>query len=103
MAFGIKRAELYKWKEQARSGNIALLTHYWLHPRYPNVKTVTKAACCELDKLIQWGAQYGLEKEWIHHRSDYPHFDLLGEKQLEILKKEGLEEQIERFKLEKDS
>lgn len=99
MAFGIKRAELNEWKNKAQNGEIALITHYWLHPRLPHIHTVTKASCCEVDKLIHWGNKYGLQKDWIHYRTDYPHFDLIGEKQLEILHKEGLEDHLKRFKL----
>lgn len=94
MAFGIKREELYEWKRRVDSGQIAFLTHYWLDDRFPDAKTVTKVGCKDIGKLIEWGQQYGLEKEWIHHRQGYPHFDLLGSRQKEILIKEGLEEHI---------
>ncbi|NMH74658.1 hypothetical protein HF078_16370 [Bacillus sp. RO2] len=97
MAFGINRGELQEWKEKVKSGEIAFLTHYWIHPRYDGITTVTKAGCSDVNKLIKWGHQYGLKEEWIHKRNEYPHFDLIGDTQLEILKKEGQWNQINRF------
>ncbi|MCM3727493.1 hypothetical protein M3226_17595 [Neobacillus cucumis] len=95
MAFGINRNELNEWKKNIDQGKIAFLTHYWLDDRFPDCKTVTKVGCLDLDKLAEWGKKYGLKKEWIHHRQDgYSHFDLLGERQTEILEKEGLIEHI---------
>ena len=92
MAFGIKKAELKRWKQQIDDGNIAFLTHYWLDDRFPGCKTVTKVGCSDLAKLSDWGKQYGLKKEWIHHRVDgYSHFDLLGDTQKRILELEGIE------------
>ena len=91
MAFGIKRSELNEWKRKVREGQIAFITHYWLDDRFPNSKTVTKVGCSDVQKLISWGRKYGLKPEWIDGRNEnFPHFDLLGEKQIEILKKEGL-------------
>jgi hypothetical protein len=91
LAFGIKRQELLEWKAKIDRGELAFLTHYWLDDRFPDCKTVTKVGCSDLDKLIQWGKQYGLSPEWIDKRRDgYSHFDLLGDKQREILEKEGL-------------
>lgn len=101
MAFGINRAELEEWKSRVRQGEIALLTHYWIHPRYPSFTTVTKAGCADIPKLIEWGRGYGLKEEWIHDRSEYPHFDLIGSKQVSILLAEGHLDQVERFKLAK--
>ncbi|GKV64508.1 MULTISPECIES: hypothetical protein [unclassified Sporosarcina] len=98
MAFGIKRQELQAWKEAVSRGEIAFLTHYWLDDRFPGVNTVTKAGCCDIEKLISWGRQYGLRPEWMHAREKYPHFDLLGERQMEILKAEQRLEQLLRFK-----
>ncbi|GIN21189.1 MAG TPA: hypothetical protein DEO65_06770 [Bacillus bacterium] len=90
MAFGITRDELRKWKTSIDEGNIAFITHFWLDDRFPNMKTVTKVGCKDLDRLAKWGAEYGLTKEWIHIRIDgYSHYDLLGSKQLHILQKEG--------------
>ncbi|WP_102346621.1 hypothetical protein [Bacillus sp. Marseille-P3661] len=100
MAFGIKRHELEEWKSVVESGNIAFLTHYWIHPRFPDCTTVTKVGCSDLNKLIHWGHQYGLKQEWIHNRSKFPHFDLIGIKQVEILKQEGLISHIQRFKMD---
>ncbi len=76
-------------------GEIAFLTHFWLDDRFPDSKTVTKVGCSDLEKLIQWGRQYGLKPEWLDIRQDgYSHFDLLGQKQREILTNEGLIDHI---------
>ncbi|KAB7708223.1 hypothetical protein F9802_05855 [Bacillus aerolatus] len=100
MAFGIKKEELAEWKRQIDAGNIAFLTHYWLDERFPHCHTVTKVGCRDLKKLAGWGAEYGLRKEWIDCRTGgYSHFDLLGDRQKEILTKEGLYSHIERFQL----
>lgn len=99
MAFGIKRHELVEWKQRVKQGEIAFLTHFWLDARFPHSKTVTKVGCCDIDKLVNWGKQYGLQKEWIHDRDEFPHFDLLGERQKEILRREKQYNQIERFHL----
>jgi hypothetical protein len=91
LAFGISRKDLLEWKEKVDNGEIAFLTHYWVDDRFPESKTVTKVGCNDLQKLMEWGRQYGLKPEWIDQRKDgYSHFDLLGAKQKEILKKEGL-------------
>lgn len=97
MAFGIKRQELIAWKQAVGNGEIAFLTHYWIDERFPGSKTVTKVGCADLDKLVEWGMQYGLKKEWIDMRDDFPHFDLFGKYEYDILLNEGLEEQLERF------
>jgi hypothetical protein len=99
MAFGIRKTELDLWKYEVSEGNIAFLTHYWLHPRFHQITTVTKAGCADLEKLANWGKKYGLSKEWIHNRKHYPHFDLIGEKQLDILVAENLDDHITRFQL----
>ena len=78
MAFGINREQLNTWKKAVRNGEIAFLTHYWIDERFPGCKTVTKVGCVNLEKLIQWGAAYGLKEEWIDMRADYPHFDLVA-------------------------
>ncbi|EGQ27841.1 hypothetical protein ABZ756_01655 [Mammaliicoccus sciuri] len=98
MAFGIKRQELYAWKRAVEQGEIAFLTHYWLDDRFPDTNTVTKVGCSDLKKLINWGKQYGLRQEWIHARDEYPHFDLMGERQVEILKQENCLDQLTRLK-----
>src|SRR3954471_22329451 len=91
LAFGIKRQVLHEWKKKIDQGEIAFLTHYWLDDRFPGSKTVTKVGCSDVNKLINWGRQYGLKPEWIDKRTDgYSHFDLLGQKQRDILEKEGL-------------
>lgn len=97
MAFGITRQELLTWKTQVANGQIAFLTHYWIHPKFPQYHTVTKAGCRDIDLLITWGASYGLQPEWIDRRPAYPHFDLIGDKQREILINEHLFDHIERF------
>ncbi|KGM46351.1 hypothetical protein P9D43_19465 [Neobacillus niacini] len=95
MAFGIKKQEVMDWKQKIDNGEIAFLTHYWLDDRFPGCKTVTKVGCHDLVRLAEWGRQYGLKKEWIHRRRDgYSHFDLIGERQIEILNKEGLQHHI---------
>lgn len=100
MAFGITREELKEWQRSMEAGNIALLTHYWLDERFPGCRTVTKAGCTDVNKLAAWGRQYGLKKEWIDLRNPArPHFDLFGDIQYRVLKREGCVEQIHRFKL----
>lgn len=97
MAFGIKREELNRWKQNVEAGNIAFLTHYWIDDRFPGCSTVTKVGCSDLDKLEAWGIQYGLLPEWLDLRGKYPHFDLFGDRQKSILKAENLLEQVERL------
>ncbi|MCW1929188.1 hypothetical protein [Bhargavaea beijingensis] len=99
MAFGVKRHEVDEWKEAVSRGEIAFLTHFWLDDRFPGCRTVTKAGCADLEKLKAWGGQYGLQPEWIDHKERYPHFDLFGEREYEILRKEGREDLISRFGL----
>ncbi|WP_159884647.1 hypothetical protein [Paenibacillus puerhi] len=99
MAFGIRREELMLWKEKVSRGEIAFLTHYWLDERFPGMTSVTKVGCCDLDRLTAWCASHGLNPAYIHHRPPYPHFDLMGPKQKEILQRQGLDEHIERFGL----
>lgn len=99
MAFGITRDDLREWKTSIDKGRIAFLTHFWFDDRFPEIKTVTKVGCGDLDRLAAWGAAYGLRKEWIHIRQDgYSHFDLLGEKQIYILEKEGMLHQLSNLK-----
>jgi len=97
MAFGIKRDELNRWKQQVEAGNIAFLTHYWIDDRFPGCSTVTKVGCSDIVKLEQWGRQYGLKPEWMDLRGQYPHFDLFGEHQRRILAAEGQIDQLHRF------
>lgn len=99
MALGIKRDELNRWKEAVKREEIAYLTHYWLDPRFPEMKTVTKVGCNNLQKLTAWCIANGLNPKYIHNRPPYPHFDLIGPKQKEILIKEKLWDHIERFGL----
>ncbi|MFJ7826513.1 hypothetical protein [Psychrobacillus sp. NPDC096623] len=97
MAFGIKRHELNTWKKDVQNGKIAFLTHYWIDERFPGCNTVTKVGCNDIQKLIAWGNQHGLQPEWIDYKEGFPHYDLFGKYELEILEKEGLKEQLERF------
>lgn len=97
MAFGIKRDELERWKERVGRGEIAFLTHYWFEPRFPEYHTVTKVGCSDLDRLAAWCRENGLNPRYIHRRQPFPHFDLIGPKQREILILEGLGSQLERF------
>ena len=55
----------------------------------------------QLQKLdvIESGKKYNLNPKWIHN-GKYPHFDLIGERQVTILKSEGLYEHIEKFNLQ---
>ncbi|KZZ82721.1 MULTISPECIES: hypothetical protein [Bacillaceae] len=99
MAFGIKRSELKIWKEAVLRKEIAFLTHFWYDDRFPASHSVTKAGCSDLTKLAEWGKQFGLQAEWIDRRSDYPHFDLMGRTQLNVLKHYGMDETIQKFKL----
>ena len=99
MAFGIDRNTLRTWKTDVRNGKIAFLTHYWIDDRFPGCTTVTKVGCADYQKLMEWGKKYGLRKEWIHHDPDYPHFDLFGDRQKEILTNEQQWEQIKKFHL----
>ena len=102
MAFGLKRNDLTLWKQQVMSGNIAFLTHYWYDCRFPQYKTVTKVGCNDIEKLIRWGKKYGLKSEWVDQRGMFPHFDLMGEREVEILTAEGYQEQLFKFRLGDD-
>ncbi|CAM4382739.1 hypothetical protein [Paenibacillus tarimensis] len=97
MAFGLKREELREWKAKVSSGEIAFITHYWLEPRFPGIRTVTKVGCADVDKLKRWCQVNGLDPSYIHYRERYPHFDLIGRRQAEILLQEGLTDQLKRF------
>lgn len=100
MAFGIKREQLIHWKKQVRQGEIAIITHYWYDRRFPNYQSVTKVGCIDLQKLIEWGKLYHLHQEWIDQRNKYPHFDLFGDYQINVLFHEKKYEQIRQFNLE---
>lgn len=102
MAFGINRKELEEWKSEVKSGNIAILTHYWLDERFPKSHTVTKVGCSNIAKLQSWGKLYNLPAEWIDYKDSYPHYDLFGNIQINVLKNEGKEAHISRFKLKKE-
>ncbi|MDR7072273.1 hypothetical protein [Fictibacillus barbaricus] len=97
MAFGINKHELKNWKKEVRAGNIAFITHFWMDPRFPGEKSVTKVGCNDLNKLTLWGERHGLKAEWIHKREAYPHFDLIGDKQRLIMKKEGRFNELKKF------
>lgn len=97
MAFGIKRSEIEQWKRTVAQGEIAYLTHYWLDPRFPDMRTVTKVGCSDLAKLSRWCLDNGLNPKYIHKRDAFPHFDVLGPKQREVLLRADLHDQLERF------
>lgn len=99
MAFGLKRIELQQWKKNVRAGEIAFLTHYWQDERFPGCYTVTKVGCSDLNKLIEWGKNYQLQPNWIHYDKNFPHFDLFGEKQKEVLTIENQLLQLKKFNL----
>lgn len=99
MAFGVKREELIEWKKRVTAGEIAFLTHYWFDPRFPDSSSVTKVGCSNLETLYEWGKHYHLKPEWVDMRQSYPHYDLMGERQYQILKQEGKLSVIRRFGL----
>ncbi|WP_042223671.1 hypothetical protein [Oceanobacillus manasiensis] len=99
MAFGLKRDELISWKKKVLAGEIAILTHYWLDNRFPGCTSVTKVGCNDLEKLTKWGSQYGLEAEWVHRDKRFPHYDLFGERQRDVLISEKQWKQLEQFNL----
>lgn len=99
MAFGIKREELEQWKADVAAGNIAFLTHYWLDPRFPSCRTVTKVGCADLTRLASWCRTNGLNPRYIHQRQPFPHFDLIGARQLDILRRENQWAQLTKFGL----
>jgi hypothetical protein len=99
LAFGITRKELKAWKQKADRGEIAFLTHYWIDDRFPGCTSVTKVACSDMKKLVSWGRNYGLKPEWLDCHDRYPHFDLVGQTQYEILKQEGMLKQLSRFRV----
>ncbi|WP_178018795.1 hypothetical protein [uncultured Paenibacillus sp.] len=99
MAFGVSREELEAWKRTVARGEIGFLTHFWLDSRFPGAKTVTKVGCSDLDRLKAWCEAHDLPAQYIHNRSPFPHFDLIGPKQREVLREEGLWDQLERFRL----
>lgn len=97
MAFGVTKTELKLWKKEANNEQIAFLTHYWYDQRFPENKTVTKAACSDIKKLAAWGRKYQLKEEWIHVDNHFPHFDLIGKVEKDILLAEGKEEKLFRM------
>ncbi len=99
MAFGISRTELNEWKRRVARGEIAYLTHYWQDERFPGITTVTKVGCADMARLTAWCVQHGLNPRYIHARRPFPHFDLIGPRQREILRQERQWEQLERFRL----
>jgi hypothetical protein len=99
LAFGITREELNEWKAEVTRGETAYLTHYWFDPRFPDFRTVTKVGNANLERLEEWCIKNGLNPKYIHNRSPFPHFDLIGTKQKEILLKENLKQHLVRFRL----
>nr|WP_275983742.1 hypothetical protein [Paenibacillus hamazuiensis] len=88
-----------RWKEAVKRGEIAFLTHYWVDSRFPDIRTVTKVGCADLERLSAWCTEQGLNPAYIHRRPPFPHFDLMGSRQKEILQKERQWEQLKRFGL----
>lgn len=103
MAFGITRQELNRWKEAVSRGEIAYLTHYWQDARFPNVRTVTKVGCADLQRLSDWCSSHGLNPRYIHNRPPFPHFDLMGRIQADILRRERQWDHLRRFRMEQGS
>lgn len=99
MAFGVTKSELTSWKIKVKNSEIAFLTHYWLDERFPDSFTVTKVGCSDIGKLQAWGDKFDLHPSWIHRDPRFPHFDLFGELQKEVLRKEGKWDQINKFEL----
>lgn len=99
MAFGISKQELQQWKLKVKQGDIAFLTHYWYDKRFPQFNTVTKVGCSDIQRLQDWCISNGLNPDYIHYRLPYPHFDLIGPKQTELLHKYKLTDHITRFDL----
>lgn len=88
------KTELSRWKATAKQGHVSFLTHFWYDTRFPEYKTVTKAACANRETLVTWGKKYGLKEKWIHDRNEFPHFDLLGDIEKQVLIKEGSEQKL---------
>jgi hypothetical protein len=99
MAFGISRKELTDWKEAVARGEISFLTHFWYDVRFPNYTSITKVGCANMETLMLWCIKNDLNPQYIHKRNNFPHFDVIGPKQKEILQSEGLWEHLKRFKL----
>ncbi|GFN30261.1 hypothetical protein [Paenibacillus xylaniclasticus] len=99
MAFGVNRRELQEWKRRVCNGEIAVMTHYWYDERFPGNRSVTKVGCSDLDRLSDWCRSNGLEPKYIHQREHYPHFDVIGPKQREVLERMGRHDLIEKFEL----
>jgi hypothetical protein len=103
VAFGINRAELNEWKDKVARGETAFLTHYWYDPRFPDFRTVTKVGNSNVDRLTEWCIANGLNPKYIHNRPPFPHFDLMGHKQIEILINKNLQHHLDRFKILSDN
>jgi hypothetical protein len=99
MAFGINRKELSQWKEAVAREEISYLTHFWLDKRFPEFNSVTKVGCSNIQRLIEWCLTHNLNPAYIHNRPPFPHYDLIGPMQKEILQKEGMWEQLQRFRI----
>ena len=99
MAFGINRLELTQWKEAVTREEIAFLTHFWLDVRFPQFNTVTKVGCSNIERLTLWCISHDLNPKYIHNRRPFTHYDLMGPKQKEVLRNEGIWEQLKRFKI----
>jgi hypothetical protein len=97
MAFGVKREQLERWKADVSAGRIAFLTHYWHDPRFPACRTVTKVGCADLARLEAWCRSNGLDPKYIHRREPFPHFDLIGPRQRDILQRENQWGLLQKF------
>jgi hypothetical protein len=99
MAFGISRKELTDWKDAVARGELSFLTHFWYDVRFPNSTSVTKVGCANMERLRLWCINNHLNPKYIHNRATFPHFDLFGPKQREILQSEGQWEHLKRFNI----
>jgi len=99
MAFGVNRRELQDWKRQVELGEVAVMTHYWYDNRFPDNRTVTKVGCCNLERLADWCKANGLDPKYIHRRERYPHFDVIGPRQREVLERMGRHDLVDKFLL----
>ncbi|WNQ12046.1 hypothetical protein MJA45_03005 [Paenibacillus aurantius] len=103
MAFGVTRDELARWKADVLEGRLAFLTHYWYDERFPGIRTVTKVGCADKGRLAEWCRANELNPIYIHQRPPFPHYDLMGPRQKEILLREGLLDHLERFGMEAEN
>ncbi|GAC43630.1 hypothetical protein PPOP_3029 [Paenibacillus popilliae ATCC 14706] len=53
--------------------------------------------CADMARLSVWCVEHGLNPRYIHARRPFPHYDLIGPRQREILRQEQQWDQLERF------